>query len=111
MEHRCCFQLVSSGELVFLQPRLTCKALSALDMSHRALVWVVMKVNALMGDGVFEFELHYVRAYLAGKCVPVEVAKEGGIDRWALDPMVLHSSGLSLSVTNFRFWLLEAKEI
>ena len=39
------------------------------------------------------------------------MVEDGGIDRLALDPMLVHSGRIiRLMVTDCRFWLLEAKE-
>jgi len=63
-----------------------------LSLSCQALVWVMVKVNnALMKDGELDVVPHYVRTYLAGECLHVEVVKESGVDRTALDSLLLHS--------------------
>ena len=81
MGYCCSRDLVPGIELVLLQRSLACEAQPAelkcdldtdpqkrrtrrlpLDLSDRALVWVVIKVsNALVSDGVLEVVLHLVR--------------------------------------------------
>jgi len=63
-------------------------------MSGQALVWVVIKVSALMSDGVLKVSLHYVTTKLAGKRFHVEVLEEACIYRLSSDPFFLHSGGI-----------------